>query len=244
MAGTESEVEMKYITAIICALIVSAGIFAGLYSGSVSLLRSSQVFSTGTRTVTVKGLAEKIVDADRKRLRFTIRRTGNDLEQLRKDFSNDLKETVAALAGLGYAQSEIFQSNALVTDRSNDEYVSKDSIEIGRYTGSVTLTVIVTSPKELPVKLLDSLSMKGIGIDNISAYYEFTGLNSVKPQLIEEATKNARASAEKFAKDSGSRVGKIKTANQGQITVEEADESTPQKKKIRVVSTVVYFLND
>lgn len=244
MAGTDSEVEMKYITAIICALIVSAGIFAGLYSGSVSLLRSSQVFSTGTRTVTVKGLAEKIVDADRKRLRFTIRRTGNDLEQLRKDFSNDLKETVAALAGLGYAQSEIFQSNALVTDRSNDEYVSKDSIEIGRYTGSVTLTVIVTSPKELPVKLLDSLSMKGIGIDNISAYYEFTGLNSVKPQLIEEATKNARASAEKFAKDSGSRVGKIKTANQGQITVEEADESTPQKKKIRVVSTVVYFLND
>ena len=244
MAGTDSEVEMKYITAIICALIVSAGIFAGLYSGSVSLLRSSQVFSTGTRTVTVKGLAEKIVDADRKRLRFTIRRTGNDLEQLRKDFSNDLKETVAALAGLGYAQSEIFQSNALVTDRSNDEYVSKDSIEIGRYTGSVTLTVIVTSPKELPVKLLDSLSMKGIGIDNISAYYEFTGLNSVKPQLIEEATKNARASAEKFAKDSGSRVGKIKTANQGQITVEAADESTPQKKKIRVVSTVVYFLND
>ena len=244
MAGTDSEVEMKYITAIICALIVSAGIFAGLYSGSVSLLRSSQVFSTGTRTVTVKGLAEKIVDADRKRLRFTIRRTGNDLEQLRKDFSNDLKETVAALAGLGYAQSEIFQSNALVTDRSNDEYVSKDSIEIGRYTGSVTLTVIVTSPKELPVKLLDSLSMKGIGIANISAYYEFTGLNSVKPQLIEEATKNARASAEKFAKDSGSRVGKIKTANQGQITVEEADESTPQKKKIRVVSTVVYFLND
>ena len=244
MAGTDSEVEMKYITAIICALIVSAGIFAGLYSGSVSLLRSSQVFSTGTRTVTVKGLAEKIVDADRKRLRFTIRRTGNDLEQLRKDFSNDLKETVAALAGLGYAQSEIFQSNALVTDRSNDEYVSKAAIEIGRYTGSVTLTVIVTSPKELPVKLLDSLSMKGIGIDNISAYYEFTGLNSVKPQLIEEATKNARASAEKFAKDSGSRVGKIKTANQGQITVEEADESTPQKKKIRVVSTVVYFLND
>ena len=244
MAGTDSEVEMKYITAIICALIVSAGIFAGLYSGSVSLLRSSQVFSTGTRTVTVKGLAEKIVDADRKRLRFTIRRTGNDLEQLRKDFSSDLKETVAALAGLGYAQSEIFQSNALVTDRSNDEYVSKDSIEIGRYTGSVTLTVLVTSPKGLPVKLLDSLSMKGIGIDNISAYYEFTGLNSVKPQLIEEATKNARASAEKFAKDSGSRVGKIKTANQGQITVEEADESTPQKKKIRVVSTVVYFLND
>ena len=66
----------------------------------------------------------------------------------------------------------------------------------------------------------------------------------MKPQLIEEATKNARASAEKFAKDSGSRVGKIKTANQGQITVEAADESTPQKKKIRVVSTVVYILND
>ena len=235
---------MKYLTAVICSLIVSAGIFAGLYSGSVSLLKSSQIFSTGSRTVTVKGLAEKIVDADRKRLRFTIRRAGNDLEQLRQDFSNDRKQAVDALSAMGYTGGEIFASNALITDRSNDEYVSKDSIEIGRYTGSVTLTVIVTSPKELPVKLLDSLSMKGIGIDNISSYYEFTGLNSVKPQLIEEATKNARASAEKFAKDSGSRVGKIKTANQGQITVEAADESTPQKKKIRVVSTVVYFLND
>ena len=235
---------MKYFTAVICSLIVSAGIFAGLYSGSVSLLKSSQIFSTGTRTVTVKGLAEKIVDADRKRLRFTIRRAGNDLEQLRQDFSNDRKQAVDALCAMGYTEGEIFASNALITDRSNDEYVSKDSIEIGRYTGSVTFTVIVSSPKELPIKLLDDLSMKGVGIDGISADYEFTGLNAVKPQLIEEATKNARASAEKFAKDSGSRVGKIKTANQGQITVEAADESTPQKKKIRVVSTVVYFLND
>ncbi len=233
---------MKYFTAVICSLIVSAGIFAGLYSGSVSLLKSSQIFSTGTRTVTVKGLAEKIVDADRKRLRFTIRRAGNDLEQLRQDFSNDRKQAVDALSAMGYTEGEIFASNALITDRSNDEYVSKDSIEIGRYTGSVTFTVIVSSPKELPIKLLDELSMKGVGIDGISAEYEFTGLNAVKPQLIEEATKNARASAEKFAKDSGS--SKIKTANQGQITVEAADESTPQKKKIRVVSTVVYFLND
>ena len=187
---------MKYFTAVICSLIVSAGIFAGLYSGSVSLLKSSQIFSTGTRTVTVKGLAEKIVDADRKRLRFTIRRAGNDLEQLRQDFSNDRKQAVDALSAMGYTGGEIFSSNALITDRSNDEYVSKDSIEIGRYTGSVTFTVIVSSPKELPIKLLDDLSMKGVGIDGISADYEFTGLNAVKPQLIEEATKNARASAE------------------------------------------------
>ena len=62
--------------------------------------------------------------------------------------------------------------------------------------------------------------------------------------MIEEATLNARASAQKFADDSQSKLGKIKTASQGQFVIENRDSETPHKKVVRVVSTVNYYLND
>ncbi len=74
--------------------------------------------------------------------------------------------------------------------------------------------------------------------------YEFTGLNKVKPQMIEEATKNARVAAEKFAKDSESRLGKIKNASQGQFSISDRDANTPYVKNIRVVTTVDYYLKN
>ena len=74
--------------------------------------------------------------------------------------------------------------------------------------------------------------------------YEFTGLNDIKPQMIEDATKNARAAAEKFAKDSDSKLGKIKSASQGQFTIANRDENTPYIKSVRVVTTVTYYLKN
>ena len=72
--------------------------------------------------------------------------------------------------------------------------------------------------------------------------YEFTKLNEIKPAMIEEATKNARAAAEKFAEDSGSRLGKIKDAQQGQFSIEDRDQYTPGIKNVRIVTYVSYFL--
>ncbi|MBR4437566.1 MAG: SIMPL domain-containing protein, partial [Bacteroidales bacterium] len=75
------------------------------------------------------------------------------------------------------------------------------------------------------------------------ASYEFTGLNELKPEMIAEATANARQAAQKFAEDSKSKLGKIKTANQGQFSVEDLDETTEFVKKVRVVTTIVYYLD-
>lgn len=72
----------------------------------------------------------------------------------------------------------------------------------------------------------------------------FTKLTEIKPGMIEEATKNAREAAEKFAQDSKSRLGKIKKASQGQFSIEDRDSNTPHIKKVRVVSTVEYYLTD
>ena len=77
-----------------------------------------------------------------------------------------------------------------------------------------------------------------------SVSYEFTGLNDIKPQMIEEATKNARAAAEKFAKDSDSKLGKIRNASQGQFSISNRDGNTPYIKSVRVVTTVTYYLKN
>lgn len=74
--------------------------------------------------------------------------------------------------------------------------------------------------------------------------YEYTSLNKIKPGMIEEATKNAREAAEKFAKDSESKLGKIRHANQGQFSISDRDANTPYIKKVRVVTTVEYSLKD
>ena len=74
--------------------------------------------------------------------------------------------------------------------------------------------------------------------------YEFTGLNEIKPEMIAEATKNARKTAERFAEDSDSKLGKIRTADQGQFSIDSRDQNTPWLKNVRVVTTVVYYLKD
>ena len=71
----------------------------------------------------------------------------------------------------------------------------------------------------------------------------FTKLNEIKPSMLEEATRNARASATKFAEDSGSRLGSIRRASQGQFSIGDRDASTPHIKKVRVVSTIDYYLD-
>ena len=72
--------------------------------------------------------------------------------------------------------------------------------------------------------------------------YEFTKLNDIKPEMIAEATKNARTAAEQFARDSNSKVGKIKKASQGLFTIQDAAAGLEDKKNVRVVNTVEYLL--
>ncbi len=118
-----------------------------------------------------------------------------------------------------------------------------------RYTASQTVTVY-SANVELVRKVMGMLSELGkqgivfTGGYQSQAEYLFTRLNEVKPVMIEQATRKAREVAQKFAEDSDSQLGKIRRASQGQCSIGDRDRNNPHIKKVRVVSTVEYYLSD
>jgi len=138
--------------------------------------------------------------------------------------------------------------NELITDRLAQEYGGNGQVQL-RYIATQTVTVYSGKIDQVRAsqKNLVELGKKGIafsGGDFQQTQYLFTKLNDVKPAMIEEATRKAREVAETFAADSNSKLGKIKGANQGQFSVEDRDSNTPYIKRVRVVSTVDYYLSD
>ncbi|MBS0311568.1 MAG: SIMPL domain-containing protein, partial [Proteobacteria bacterium] len=156
----------------------------------------------------------------------------------------------AFLQASGFKPDEISVSAPSITDRQAQDYGNAQLAERLRYSGKSTLTVYTRQVDRVREAMarLGELGKQGIALspENYEnrTQFLFTGLNALKPAMIEEATKNARISAEKFAKDSDSRLGKIRRANQGQFSIEDRDASTPYIKKVRVVSSVEYRLID
>ena len=148
----------------------------------------------------------------------------------------------------GIQESEIAVNAPQVLDLQADRY-SSNNVPF-RY--NVTNVVVVTSSQVDKVRELierqTELLKQGIAIVagdyQYQTVYEFTGLNAIKPEMIADATKNAREAANKFAEDSQSELGKIKTASQGQFSIEDRDQYTPYIKQIRVVSSIQFYLKD
>lgn len=204
--------------------------------------------SQNARVVTVRGLCEKEVEADKVTWPIVSKEVGNDLETIYDKITATNNAIVAFLKSNGIRESDIEINAPQVIDLQADRYNNQNL----QFRYNVTTVVVVTSSQvELVKKLIvkqSELLKQGIAVVagdyNYQTTYEYTSLNKVKPEMIAEATKNAREAARKFADDSQSKLGKIKTASQGQFTIEDRDQYTPDIKRIRVVSTVVYFLDD
>lgn len=196
------------------------------------------------REVTVRGLAEREVKADLVTWPIAYSIAGNDLPSLYDKVNRNNAVIVNFLTSNGIPQEEISVNPPDTYDRASNRYGS-DSFA---YNFSLNCTVTVTTRQVDKVRELlarqSDLLKEGIPFSNSYINYQFTGLNDIKPEMIAEATKNARAAATQFAADSESRVGKIKTASQGQFSIDDSDSSTPFIKKVRVVSTIVYYLED
>ncbi|MCD8092232.1 MAG: SIMPL domain-containing protein [Bacteroides sp.] len=224
------------------AIIISIGIIML----GVMIRNGINDFKDKDRIVSVKGLAEMEVPADKVIWPLVYKDIGNDPALLYANMEQKNKAIVNFLEQNGIAKEEISIVPPEVIDMQAERYGSRDI----PYRYNATSVITVTSKNVDKVRKLMSeqaeFLKQGIAITggdykyNVS--YEFTGLNSIKPQMVEEATKNARAAAEKFAKDSDSSLGKIRNASQGQFSISDRDANTPYIKSVRVVTTVNYYL--
>ena len=205
-------------------------------------------FSQNARVVTVKGLAEKEVKADKVIWPIVYKELGNDLNSLYNIINNKNKVVFELLKSKGITSDEITTSLD-VTDMDADAYTADRSPYRYRVSSIITVNTKKVDAVLALLKEQTSLMQKGVAV-TFSNYtypsiqFEYTGLNSIKPEMIQEATKNARKAAEQFALDSESKLGKIKTANQGQFSISDRDQNTPYIKNVRVVTTIQYMLED
>lgn len=228
------------------ALIVMIGLM-GIGGGMVAAAIS---FKEQDRVVSVRGLAEREVPADRVIWPLAFKELGNDLPQLYRVLEKNNGEVIRFLRESGIDSTEISFSAPQVEDLATDGF--RDSNKPLPFRYRATSVVTVASPQVQRVRELmqrrAELLLKGIAPEgNEWSYrpvFHFTGLNAIKPAMIEEATKNAREAAEKFAFDSGSRIGKIRSAAQGQFTVDDRDSNSPHMKTVRVVTRIDYALKD
>ena len=182
-------------------------------------------FVNKDRVVSVKGLAEMEVPADKVVWPLVYKDIGNDPALLYANMEKKNAAVVSFLENNGIEKEEISIAPPEVIDMQAERYVDRNVA----YRYNATSVITVTSKNVDRVRKLMSgqaeLLKQGIAITggdykyNVS--YEFTGLNEVKPRMIEEATKNARAAAEKLAKDSDSELGKIRNASQGQFPISD-----------------------
>lgn len=207
-------------------------------------------FVNKDRIVSVKGLAEVEVPADKVIWPIIFSEMGNDLPSLYNRISSTAGKVKNYLEKNGITENEISAGAPKAVDLQAERYITQQK----PYRYIVTMVITVTSSQvDLVRKLIASqgeLLKEGIVLGS-SDYnysdrvtYEYTAFNDLKPQMIQEATKNARLAAQQFAEDSGSKLGKIMWASQGQFSISDRDSNTPHIKKIRVVTSVNYSLKN
>ena len=204
-------------------------------------------------TVTVKGLAEMDVVADLAiwKLKFVI--TSNDLRSAQQQIAAQANTIKQFLENQGFKNEEITLERIETNDLMANPYRGNEA-NSSRFilTQSISVKTANVNLVEQSIPQTNQLIAQGIVFDNNEGYsisYIFTKLNDIKPQMLAEATQNAKKAAEEFAKNAGSSVGKIRRANQGVFSILPREqtmsnyESQQINKTVRVVSTVEYWLD-
>lgn len=229
------------------SLTIAAAILAlGLVLGGWLLGHNIAATRLADRSVTVRGLAERDVVADLATWTIAYSATGNEIAPVQAKIDRDTAALRAFLKRFGFADAEIAVAGVSVNQwvDANPAYGPD-----GRRNVTVRQRLQLRTPKVLNARRaaasVSELVRAGVAIEEGSnIVYSFTQLDRIKPAMIAAATRDARRGAEQFAKDSGARLGGIRSANQGVVTIEDRDRGSPHVKNVRVVTTVEYFLRD
>jgi len=224
---------------------------------------SLQEIRKGERYVTVKGTSERDVRADLAVWAMKLRVAGSDLGEAGRSMEATRAKVLQFLAQKGFSAEEIASQDLRVSDRQANDYGSGNMRDMLRYV--VEATILLRSKNVDKVQkvsqMTDELVRAGVVLSSKDEWqagprYLFSQLNTIKPAMLAEATKNARAAAVQFAADSGSAVGAIRRASQGLFSISDRDQTPPGQgeggggesgetdpnKRVRVVVTVDYFL--
>lgn len=221
--------------------VLALGLVAGGYLLGNGLVRAREA----DRSVTVRGLAEREVTADLATWTIAYSATAEDLATAQSSVDRDSNAITGFFRELGFPAEELQPTGVNVSQFTDNG--------VPRFTVRQRMTLRSNDIKraQSAVKRQFELVRRGVVLEEGSGMaYAFTGLNAIKPAMVAAATKDARASAEQFAKDSGTSVGTIKSATQGyfEITARDGDSgggwgvSDTPYKKVRVVTTVDFYL--
>ena len=205
-------------------------------------------FANKDRKVTVKGLSEKEVEADKVTWPIPTKELGNDLPELYQRINVTNQKVKSFLKQHGVKDSEISVNAPVVIDLNADQY----NTNLRAYRYNITSTITVTSSNVKLVRgimarqgelLKQGVAVVDGGYENRTVY-EYVAFQKMKPEMMQEAIKNAETTAKQFAENSNSKLNKIVSADQGQFSIDDRDQNTPYIKKVRVVTTVTYSLKD
>ena len=204
---------------------------------SFAFFIAARDFSRQGSYVEVKGLAEKIVKADVAIWSINFEVKSSNIDSLYSDIDKNTTTIKSFLIAKGFESSEI---NVAPVNVYQDTY--KDSLF--RYNSNIQLSVYTNKVDLVRSTSQDTLDLvkKGVAMNQNSISFEFSDINSIKPEMLSEAVANAKASAEQFAKESNSKITGISRGNQGVFDITDKDPGSPEYKKVRVVSTLRFLL--
>jgi len=231
------------------AAVLGGFLFAGLVALALILGNAALDVKAHERSVQVKGLAEREVPADVVIWPLSYQLASNDLNELYESIAEKNGIVMRFLSDNGLDLADVSTAAPTVVDRHAQSWGNTAEIEY-RYVATATVTLYSNDVETARRAMANAIDLGKTGIaltgeqNGNQVQFIFGGLNDIKPGMIEESTVNARAVAQKFAADSDSTLGKIKSAQQGQFSITDRDSTTPHVKNVRVVSTVEYYLSD
>lgn len=204
---------------------------------SVIFFLSARAFSDQGAFVEVKGLSERIVKADVAIWSLNFEVKSNNIDQLYADIEKNTQAINSFLLEKGFEASEINVAPVNIYQDTYKEALFRynSNTQLSVYSKKVDLVRSASKETLLLVK-------KGVTLNQNSIMFEYSDINSIKPEMLAEAIKNAKVSAQQFAKESGSRLGAISRGNQGVFDISDKDPGSPEYKKIRVVSSLRFLL--
>ncbi len=204
---------------------------------SLIVFFSARAFSDQGSYVEVKGLSEKIVKADVAVWSLNFEVKSNDIDSLYAEIAKNTATIQKFLVAKGFDASEI---NVAPVNIYQDTY----SGSLFRYNSTNQMSVYTKKVDLVKSASKDTLALvkQGVTLNQNSIDFQFSDINSIKPEMLAEAIKNAKVSAKQFAEESGSSLGAISRGNQGVFDISDKDPGSPEFKKIRVVSSLRFLI--